>query len=323
MIQTSVRRLDPLARRPGRLHRHRGQVVDPIGVPITLLCHLHRPFLPFTIPPPYRHRPAASGRPHQRPFLGKTPLSTSWQDEILHRTSPRAAGDGRTLSSTPDTNRKNGDHEERHATSTKNDIRPLKVRLKETRDTTNMERTRAPTYDMKPWFPNHYWTNYCIGRFRCPILFCKSVNQSSTSFHLLPGLGNCHERICGWLHLSFTFCTDFFVRIVKRTLSEKTPSLYAVLVDWSFADRTLTEVGVFASAVKAETSADQMAFCWTVVFLDWNFLTYFDKYNVLGYTVARNGEKLFAHQWRAVDGIHLRTIGLGSRKSTRIEGFAD
>lgn len=53
----------------------------------------------------HRHRPAAGGRPHQRSFLEKTPLSTSRQDEILRRTPPWTAADGRTLSSIPDLNR--------------------------------------------------------------------------------------------------------------------------------------------------------------------------------------------------------------------------
>src|SRR5271170_772033 len=35
----------------------------------TLLCHLHRPFLPFTILLLHNHCPAVGGQPHQHPFL--------------------------------------------------------------------------------------------------------------------------------------------------------------------------------------------------------------------------------------------------------------
>jgi hypothetical protein len=109
----------------------------------------------------------------------------------------------------------------------------------------------------------------------------------------------------------------------------RTPSIYVVLVDWHCTDRALTVVGVFASALGAETPADQMACRSTVVFLDWNFLTYIDRYDAFE---AWQWQGMVKGHLRINGGqltqIRLRAIGLGqshrgSWKSTRIEGFVD
>jgi hypothetical protein len=91
------------------------------------------------------------------------------------------------------------------------------------------------------------------------------------------------QDICCNINLTFTFCTDYFVRTMADHRREQSDEaiqqlpFFMVAVDWSRPDKALSDVAIFASSAQTHNVSDAALGHCIVAFVDWNALVQLEE----------------------------------------------
>jgi hypothetical protein len=86
------------------------------------------------------------------------------------------------------------------------------------------------------------------------------------------------QDVCGNIDLTFTFCTEYFIRtILDHTRVQSNKAIqqwpyFMVAVDWSQPTEALSDVAAFASSVQTHNASDMVLDHCIVAFIDWDAL---------------------------------------------------
>jgi hypothetical protein len=117
------------------------------------------------------------------------------------------------------------------------------------------------------------------------------------------------QDICRNINLTFTFCTDYFVRTMADHRHEQSDEAnqqrpyFMVAVDWSRPDKALSDVAIFASSVQTHNVSDAALDHCIVTFVDWNVLVHLDK---SGEIEARELQRMTKGTMTIRDGVLIR-----------------